>query len=88
MAHPGSITAVVMWENGDSGNVPFLKFEIQSQTDGKELVIKVRFRSRATSKSSAFLCRGTPFHRLLSYVVVSYGSVQLDRVGGGGGVVR
>ena len=35
MVHPGSITAVIMWENRDSGNVPFEKFEIQSQTDGK-----------------------------------------------------
>ena len=32
---PGSITAVIMWENGDSGNIPFEKFEIQSRTDGK-----------------------------------------------------
>ena len=35
MVHPGSITAVIMWVNGDSGNVPFEKFEIQSQTDGE-----------------------------------------------------
>ena len=35
IVQPGSITAVIMWENGDSGNVPFEKFEIQSQTDGK-----------------------------------------------------
>nr|XP_058964313.1 protein sidekick-2-like isoform X2 [Pocillopora verrucosa] len=36
VVHPGSITAVIMWVNGDSGNVPFEKFEIQSQTDGSE----------------------------------------------------
>lgn len=36
---PGSITAVIMWENGDSGNVPFEKFEIQSLTDGKQYVL-------------------------------------------------
>lgn len=33
VVHPGSITAVILWENGHSGNVPFEKFEIQSQTD-------------------------------------------------------
>lgn len=35
VVRPESITAVIMWENGDSGNVPFEKFEIQVLSDGK-----------------------------------------------------
>ena len=38
----GSITAVIMWGNGDSGNVPFEKFEIQSVTDGKRFAFTVQ----------------------------------------------
>jgi len=37
-----SITAVIMWGNGDSGNVPFEKFEIQSVTDGKQFAFTVQ----------------------------------------------
>lgn len=54
VVHPGSITAVIMWENGDSGNVPFEKFEIQSLTDGKHLLLIVfnwlRYISRFIAK--------------------------------------
>ena len=41
VVQPGSITAVIMWENGDSGNVPFEKFDIQSRTEGKYLLCMV-----------------------------------------------
>ena len=47
---PGSITAVIMWENGDSGNVPFEKFEIQSLTDGKQFVVPFVAKHRSASK--------------------------------------
>lgn len=47
---PGSITAVIMWENGDSGNVPFEKFEIQSVRDGKKFVVVFVTKHRSASK--------------------------------------
>ena len=35
IVQPGSVQATVRWMNGDSGNVPFEKFEIQGKTSGK-----------------------------------------------------
>lgn len=35
MINPGSLQAVISWINGDSGNIPFEKFEIQSKGNGK-----------------------------------------------------
>lgn len=35
MINPGSLQAVISWINGDSGNIPFEKFEIQSKVNGK-----------------------------------------------------
>lgn len=51
IVQPGSITAVIMWENGDSGNVPFEKFEIQSQTDGKQFVVPFVAKHGSASKN-------------------------------------
>lgn len=35
LVQPGSVEATVRWVNGDSGNVPFIRFEIQGKTSGK-----------------------------------------------------
>ena len=36
IVQPGSVEATVRWINGDSGNVPFIKFQIQGKTSGKK----------------------------------------------------
>ena len=56
VVHPGSITAVIVWENGDSGNVPFEKFEIQSVTDGKQFAVPFVARQRSASEYLKHLC--------------------------------
>ena len=66
--HPGSITAVIMWENGDSGNVPFEKFEIQSLTDGKQFVVVFITKHRSASK----YCNGFKSRQeMLSLILLS-----------------
>ena len=67
MVHPGSITAVILWENGHSGNVPFEKFEIQSQTDGEYLILDmssllgyVEAKSRKIQQYSLFVAPPPP----------------------------
>ena len=49
VVHPESIIAVIMWENGDSGNVPFEKFEIQVLSDGKQFFLLFVTKHRSTS---------------------------------------
>jgi len=50
VVRPESITAVIMWENGDSGNVPFEKFEIQVLSDGKKFFLLFVTKHRSALK--------------------------------------
>ncbi|XP_078347645.1 protein sidekick-2-like isoform X2 [Oculina patagonica] len=56
VALPGSITAVIKWENRDSGNVPFTKFEIQALTeDSDEFTTQWEADPEDTKKNQSYV---------------------------------
>ena len=68
MVNPGSIQAVIGWINGDSGNVPFEKFEIQSKANGKLTCCReISWLRPVTDYSLFFIVNRLPFPILFNF---------------------